>query len=94
MEAAVKAVLTEAEVVVAARALAALAVAAHHWAPPVKELAAPRAVVVRVVGPRVVEAEAAAVAVVAVFGDPQVEQPAPGSWALAAWEAVATAAEA
>ena len=83
----------------AARALAALAVAAQRWAPPVarpvKEpsAAAPRAVVVRVVAPRAVEAAAAAVAVAAVFGDPQLEQLAV-SWALAAWEGVTTAADA
>jgi hypothetical protein len=66
LEAAVKAVLTDAEVVVAARALAALVlVAADHLAPPVarpvKELsaAAPRAVVVRVEVARAVKAAAA-----------------------------------
>ena len=57
--------LMEAEGVGAARALGALAVAADHWAPPVKEpsAAAPRAVVVRVVAPLPVDAAAAAVAV-------------------------------
>ena len=81
MEAAAKAeALMEAEGVGAARALDALAVAADHWAPPVarpvKEpsAAAPRAVVVRVVAPLAVDAAAAAVAVAAVFGDPQLEQ--------------------
>ena len=66
MEAAAKAeALMEAEGVGAARALGALAVAADHWAPPVKEpsAAAPRAVVVRVVAPLPVDAAAAAVAV-------------------------------
>ena len=69
--------LMEAEGVGAARAMAAKAVAAHRWASPVarpvKEpsAAAPRAVVVRVVAPRAVDAAAAAVAVAAVLGDPQ-----------------------
>ena len=57
--------LMEAEGVGAARALGALAVAADHWAPPLKEpsAAAPRAVVVRVVAPLPVDAAAAAVVV-------------------------------